>query len=254
MIKNLSTQDLRVAILTNQLAISLQPKIDLTNFSVIGYEALMRWEHPTLGQIPAMQWIQIAEERNLITQLTHWLTHQIAECLSQQNSPIPIAINVAPKSMSTAFAHDFLGILNGYKIDPDLISIELTESQKIHNYNSVLGALNILRRQGIKISLDDFGTGHNTLRTLVEIEVDEIKIDKSLVQSDHPNSPFILSSIASLAREINLSVVCEGIENNTHLNRALRIQSNIGQGYLFGKPEPIDTIFPYYRQLDKESA
>ncbi len=253
MMTHFTSHDLRIAILTNQLAITLQPKVCLKKFDVIGHEVLLRWNHPTFGLIPANQWIEIAEERNLITPLTLWLTEQVARLLSQRQSNLPVAINVSPASMTPAFANQIITTLRRYNVLPSLITLELTESKKIDNYNVIAGSLSILRREGIRISLDDFGTGYNSMRTLVELEVDEIKIDKTMMQSDHPNTTLILNAIASLAKEINLTIVCEGIENNTHFNRALKINAEIGQGFLFGKPEPIDQIIQH-ANTSRESA
>ncbi|WP_033444409.1 EAL domain-containing protein [Candidatus Odyssella thessalonicensis] len=244
MIRNFTSQELRLAILTNQLAITLQPKVCLKTFQVIGYEALLRWNHPRYGLIPANQWIRIAEERKLINHLTSWLISQIATFLSQSDSPLPIAINISPASMTIPYVNQIIAILRYHKVPSHLITLELTESLKVENYNIIAGSINMLRREGIRISLDDFGTGYNSLKTLVELEVDEIKIDKSLIQSDHPNSTLILATLANLAKEINIDIVCEGIENNTHLNRAIKINAQVGQGYLFGKPEPINHPLP----------
>jgi EAL domain-containing protein (putative c-di-GMP-specific phosphodiesterase class I) len=97
-----------------------------------------------------------------------------------------------------------------------------------------------LRRQNIRISLDDFGTGYNTLKTLAELEVDEIKIDTTLMQSDSPNSTFILGMVVSLAHEINIDVIGEGIENLNILEKAKNLGIKSGQGYLFARPCPID--------------
>jgi EAL domain-containing protein (putative c-di-GMP-specific phosphodiesterase class I) len=233
MLAHITAQDLRVSILTNQFTILLQPKVCLKSFQTIGYEALLRWSHPTYGLLPTNQWISIIEESGLITELTGWLIEQVAEALSYTDTPLPIAVNISPASITVPFAEKILSIFRYYNVPANLITLELTESQEVTDYSLITEGLNILRQQGIKISLDDFGTGYNSMQTLLKLPVDEIKIDKGLVQSDHPNSPLILSALANIAQGINLTIVCEGIENNIHLNRALKINAEVGQGYLF---------------------
>lgn len=253
MLAHITAQDLRVSILTNQFTILLQPKVCLKGFQTIGYEALLRWSHPTYGQLPTNQWINLIEENGLITELTSWLIEQVAETLSCTDTPLPIAINVSPSSITVPFARKVLSILRYYNVSTSLITLELTESQKVTDYSLIIEGLNFLRQQGIKISLDDFGTGYNSMQTLIELPVDEIKIDKILTQSDHPNSSLILSALANIAQGINLTIVCEGIEKNIHLNRALKINAGVGQGYLFGIPESINHIMPYLKTIS-ESA
>ncbi|MBX3456867.1 MAG: EAL domain-containing protein [Candidatus Paracaedibacteraceae bacterium] len=246
----INAKDLRSALITNQLKVFLQPKVELNNYNVIGYEALLRWHHPRHGLISADQWIKVAEEHNIITPVTLWL---LDECLKQISKKVQLSINVSVKSLTLDFAIRLMGIVKLYKFPPENLTIELTETQKIENYNSISGTLSYLRRQKIKVSLDDFGTGYNTLKTLAELEVDEIKIDTTLIQSDTPNSNFILGMIVSLAQEINVDVVCEGIETKDLLEKAKNLGVLRGQGYLFAKPCPIEVSTAHYNQVKKSA-
>lgn len=229
--------DLRAALITNQLKVFLQPKVSLKDYNIIGYEALLRWQHQDYGLISAGQWIKLAEEHNLITPVTLWL---LEECLKQITAGTNLSINVSIKSLNIDFAVKVIHILKSHGYPASQLTLEITETQQIDNYNIISGTLSFLRRQGIRISLDDFGTGYNTLKTLAELEVDEIKIDTSLMQSDTQNSKLILGMIIGLAQEINLDVVCEGIETSNLLTKAKDFGALLGQGYLFAKPCPIE--------------
>ncbi len=246
----INAQDLRSALITNQLKVFLQPKVNLNNYKTIGYEALLRWQHQEHGLISADQWVKIAEEHNIITPVTLWL---LEECLKQITKDVQLSINVSVKSLTLDFAIRLMGIVRAYKYPPEHLTLELTETQKIENYTTITGTLSFLRRQKIRISLDDFGTGYNTLKTLAELEVDEIKIDTTLMQSDTVNSNFILGMVVSLAQEINVDVVCEGIETRHLLDKAKELGVVQGQGYLFARPCPIEISTAHHKQVKKSA-
>lgn len=236
--------DLRHALNSNQLQVTLQPKICLSNLDINGYEVLLRWTHPTLGFIPADKWIMMAEENDLMPQLTLWLVNEVA--LLQQNRfsdnpgrTHPCAINVSPSCLTVEFAHQIFEIWSQYKLPANLIQIEITESTQITNFKALDQAIGILRKKGIKVSLDDFGNGYATMQTLVSLEVDEIKIDRSLVQSNAKSAKAILGALVNLAKEIGMSTVFEGIETQEHLNLAKTLGVDVGQGYLFGRPQAV---------------
>lgn len=247
---NINANELRSALITNQLRVFLQPKIDLNSYETIGYEALLRWQHPEHGLISADQWIKIAEEHNIITPVTLWL---LEECLGKISKDSHLSINISIKSINLDFAVRIMSILKGYKFNPNNLTLEITETQKIENYQSITGTLSFLRRQNIRISLDDFGTGYNTLKTLVELEVDEIKIDTSLMQSDTPNSTFVLGMIVSLAQSINIDIIGEGIETQEILDKAKNLGIKSGQGYLFARPGPIDASSAVNQHIKKSA-
>jgi EAL domain-containing protein (putative c-di-GMP-specific phosphodiesterase class I) len=251
MINSFTAEDLRIAILTNQLFVMMQPKVYFKNFQCIGYEVLLRWHHPTHGLIRADQWIQVAEERGLISQLTYWLIEQVASHWASLPFMLPVAINVSPSSLSIPFATQVLAILRRYQVPTHLVTIELTEGRRVEDYTTVARSLNVLRNQGIRISLDDFGTGYNSMKTLLELQVDEVKIDQSFIRSKNPASLFVLSSLAKLAKDLGLTIVCEGIETQDHLNRARKIGADVGQGYLFSKPEVMEQNISHHNENRK---
>lgn len=233
--------DLQHAISNNQLILTRQSKICLKTFATTGYEILLRWVHPELNIIPADQWSQIAEKHGLITKLTQWLLEEVIKIQKATNisSALPYAINISPTSLTQNFALDIVKKIHHHSVCPSLIEVEITEATEFTNLTNLNTAIGILRQAGIKVSLDDFGNGYASLRTLAELEVDEIKIDKSIVQSTTKSAKCILSSLMGLAVQMNLSVVFEGIETQQHLNLAKELGAHKAQGYLFSKPQPI---------------
>lgn len=236
--------DLSLAILSNQLEITIQPKVSLTTFQTKGYEVLLRWVHPHIGLIPADRWVKIAQDYNLIDKLTFWLANEVIliqkKALSQEGStPLPYAINISPTTLTPHFADQILAMLNSHKVPASLLEIEITESTEFEDYNSLSQALKIVRDGGIKVGLDDFGSAYASMKILTELTVDELKIDRSIVQSTTKSSKVILKNLVNLAKEMGLTIVFEGIETQQHLNLAKELGAHTGQGYLFSKPQLI---------------
>lgn len=241
--------DLGLAILSNQLEITIQPKISLITFQTTGYEVLLRWNHPHIGLIPADRWIKIAQDYDLINKLTFWLVNEVIlmqkKALQQEGTPsLPYAINISPTTLTPHFAQQILAILKSHQVPTSLLEVEITEAVEFDDYKSLSTAIEILRQQGIKVGLDDFGAAYATMRTLDELTVDELKIDKSLVQSTNKASKIILKNIVNLAHEMGLSIVFEGIETQEQLNVAKELGVHKGQGYLFSKPHLVTREHP----------
>lgn len=230
---------LPAAIESGEIKITLQPKICLKTFEIYGYEVLLRWPHPTLGVIPADRWIMIAETHGLMPLLTLWLMTEVALLSTEIKHTTSFAVNVSPGCLTPEFAKSLLTIYEKNNVPASAIEIEITESTEITNYAQLSEAIDSLRSQGIKVGLDDFGVGYASMRTLMELNVDEIKIDKSIVQSTKPAARTIMKSMIALANDMGLSVVFEGIETQQHLNIAKSMGAHKGQGYLFGKPQEV---------------
>lgn len=240
--KNLA-HEILTAIETSEIKVTLQPKVDLNTYEISGYEVLLRWTHPTYGVIPADRWIMIAETHGLMPQLTQWLINQIIELSHTTNHSTSFAINVSPSCLTYGFARSLLSSLQKKNVPSSAIEVEITESTPITNFKELSRSIDLLRENGIKVSLDDFGVGYASLQTLMELNVDEIKVDKSIVQSTRNSALAILKSIVNLATELQLSIVFEGIESQRHLNLAKSLNVHKGQGYLFGKPQEMPQSF-----------
>lgn len=234
--------ELRLAILTSQLQIAVQPKVDLNTLKVIGGEILLRWQHPKLGFISAERWVTIAESHRLMPQLNRWLISQVISLLKHDPEvSTPLAINISPSSLDIHFVQFMIQELKDHQIDAKLIEIEITESASVENLSTIAHCVRILRKNGIVVSLDDFGSGYSSMRYLVELEVDKIKIDKSFIQKAgaNNNARLVLKKMIDLGKEINLKILCEGIETMDQLDLVKSLGACEGQGYYFGKPQLI---------------
>lgn len=249
-------QELRLAILTSQLHIAVQPKFCLNTMKVTGNEVLLQWEHPKYGFIQADRWVKIAEQHGLMTQLTLWLASKVCT-LIQNNHDITTsyAINISPSCLNVPVAQFIIDKILYAKINPSLLEIEITESAAVENFSDLAKAVQLLRSHGIKVSLDDFGTGFSSMQYLVELEVDVIKIDKSFVQRAPNNKVALLTlkSMIELAKAIDISVVCEGIETQEQLRISKELGADQGQGYLFARPQLLErqpqTAYPFANEL-----
>lgn len=240
MFEHVLAHELRLAILTSQLQIAIQPKVAIQSLKVIGGEVLLRWQHPKVGFISADRWVEIAESHGLMPQLNRWLVNQVTALIKGNYPTItPLAINISPTSLDDQFVQFLLQTLKANQVDPSLIEIEITESASVDDLTVIAQCIRTLRTNGIIVSLDDFGSGYASMRYLVELEVDKIKIDKSFIQKAETNNNawLILKNMMDLAKEINLKILCEGIETVSQLNLVRLLGADEGQGYYFGKPE-----------------
>ena len=241
--------DLRYAIERKQFELHYQPQVRADG-SLFGFEALLRWRHPSHGSIPPAKFVPIAEEAGLIQEIGHWvLDTACRQCkIWQRDKPdLRMAVNVSAMQLNQEhFVDQVLTVVNRAGISPD--SLELTESLLVGDNEDVTRKLYALRDAGIRIAIDDFGTGYSSLAYLQQLHIDSLKIDRSFVSNVDCFAPgassrtAILRAIMSLALELNLTVTAEGVET-AEQHRFLQI---IGcqqlQGYYFGKPQPAAPI------------
>lgn len=237
-------KQLRSAIKYNQLVLYYQPQVNLESGEVCGVEALLRWKHPTLGLIYPNDFIARAEESGIIVQMGEWV---YKEAIKQNKSwqdmglnPIPISVNLSPRqllqpnlvSMVTGLLKD-TGLANNY------FQLELTESVIMKNVELSISILEQFRSLGIKCLIDDFGTGYASLSYLKRLPVDIIKIDRSFVQgSSSVHDAAIIKAIVSLARQMQLGVIAEGVETSEQIEFLRSINCDIIQGNLYSRPLP----------------
>ena len=232
--------ELRLAIITSQLQIAIQPQVNLSTLNMIGSEVLLRWHHPKLGFISADRWVEIAEIHGLMPQLNRWLVGQITSIIKRNTHlSTTLAINIYPTSLDDTFVQFLLQAIETAQINPKLIEIEITESATVENLSTAARCIRQLRDKGVIVSLDDFGSGYASMRYLVELEVDKIKIDKSFIHKaeSNRNARLVLRNMIGLGKEINLKILCEGIETKEQLNLVKSLGADEGQGYYFGKPQ-----------------
>jgi diguanylate cyclase (GGDEF)-like protein len=249
--------ELRNAIINGGLTLYYQPKIDISNNAVTGFEALVRWIHPEHGYISPDQFIPMAEETGMIKLLSEWVLinaiQQSAE-FSKLDMPLTISVNLSAQDLLDRQLADKLNaILQESGIAPELITLEVTESAMMEDPENALEMITQISRLGIKFSIDDFGTGYSSLSYLKKLPVDEIKIDKSFVMDmeNNPDDAVIVRSTIDLAHNLGRKVVAEGIEDPKILASLRKLGCDYGQGFYMSEPLPVDEILLW---LDKTAS
>ena len=249
--------ELRTAVDDNQLRLFLQPKVGLRNQAVVGAEALVRWQHPQRGLVPPMQFIPFAEQTGFIRKLTLWIFEAVAsqweELQRASGTPLKVSINLSTRDLLDIDLPSKLGaILSRYQLAPERICLEITESAIMDDPARAEGVLNHLAQMGFKLSIDDFGTGYSSLAYLKRLPVNELKIDKSFVmgmEKDRSDEKIVRSTI-DLAHNLGLTVVAEGIENVTILERLAAFGCDEAQGYYISKPMPASEFAAWLQGWD----
>ena len=241
------------AIKNEELSLVYQPKKNVSDDSLTGVEALLRWNHGTKGQISPEVFIKMAEEIGFINEITKWVIknviHQIKEWQSEGLS-LAVAINISSKDLKNHAVSDYLKkSLEENALEPAMIELELTERCVLSNTKKVSNIMNDLRKYGIRISLDDFGTGYNSMIDLIKIPVDSLKIDKIFIDhiTDGSNRAMI-ENIIDFAHRTGKKVVAEGVEAKEQLDELKNLGCDYVQGYYFSKPLPPDEIKKCIRQ------
>ena len=244
-------KDLRAAIAEDGLSVAYQPIMNSSGEKMVGIEALCRWEHPTRGAVPPMDFIPIAERSELIIPLGEWVLRKA--CLEAKAwNGMTLAVNVSPLQFRR---QDFVEVversLADTGFDPQRLELELTESTLLGNVDDAEKAMHRLKALGVRFALDDFGTGYSSLLYLRRYPFDRIKIDRSFVRSIETaaDAASIVHAIVSLGRGLGMKVTAEGVENAEQqlFLRAAGVHSM--QGYRFGKPQPAHEIVERIRQV-----
>lgn len=239
--------DLRFAVERKELRMHYQPLVSLSDGSIIGFEALVRWKHKELGLIPPNKFIPIAEESGLIIPMTIWILGETCQRLAEWQKISPIyrdlimSVNISGKHLANdELVDEIEEVLDTYNIAPHTLKLEITESVAMENAEQTIEILNNLKQIGVQLSIDDFGTGYSSLNYLHRLPFDSLKIDRSFVYSvseDGENSG-ILQTIILLAKNLKMKVIAEGIETETQLMLLRDLGCDYGQGYLLAKPQP----------------
>jgi diguanylate cyclase (GGDEF)-like protein len=231
------------AIAAGQIVPYYQPLVALNSKDVIGYEVLARWLHPALGLISPAEFIPIAEDTGLIRNVTIAILGRAVEDAKRWPAHLYLSVNISPRQLSDAWlAQEMLAILNRSGFPPARLEVEITESGLVEKIAEVKKVLASLRNVGIRIALDDFGTGYSSLYHLQALSIDTIKIDRSFVTHmlANPEEEQIVEAVINLSNAMGIRTVAEGIETPEVLVRLQEIGCDVGQGYYFGKPQPID--------------
>jgi EAL domain-containing protein (putative c-di-GMP-specific phosphodiesterase class I) len=236
---------LRHAVSRNELILHYQPQVDLSSGKIVGCEALLRWQPKGEALMPPDLFIPVAEETGLIHGIGTWVLDEACRQLAlwddEGATPIRMAVNVAvPQLRRRDFVDKVRDTLLRHRIGPDRLEIEVTESVFLNQDEQVRQTLQGLVDLGVQLSLDDFGTGYSSLSYLRNFRFDVLKIDKSFVSELHRNRDDItlISAIVSIARDMSLITIAEGIESAEQQHILQELGCNIGQGYHFSRPVP----------------
>ncbi|MEZ5429407.1 MAG: bifunctional diguanylate cyclase/phosphodiesterase [Pyrinomonadaceae bacterium] len=243
--------DLRFAVERGELEMHYQPIIGLGEGKLIGFEALLRWNHPEHGFISPNQFIPIAEDTALIVPITRWILKETCSQLakwqkfSRLYEKLMVSVNISGKHLTDS---SLINDVNESLIKADLssssLNLEVTESIAMENAEQTIRILNKLKELKVRLSIDDFGTGYSSLNYLHRLPFDTLKIDRSFVKNvgDNGENSEILQTIVSLAKNLKMGVVAEGIETVNQLQLLQSLNCEFGQGYLMSKPLPKEKI------------
>jgi diguanylate cyclase (GGDEF)-like protein/PAS domain S-box-containing protein len=233
--------DLRHAIDRNELSLAFQDQRSLTTDEVIGYEALLRWNHSQRGSIPPSEFIPIAEQSGEIIAIGEWVLREACRQAAQWTKPLKVAVNLSPIQLTQIdLVEMVIATLAETGLSPRRLELEITETAIIADKARALHILRSLKALGITVAIDDFGIGYSSLDTLNSFPFDKIKIDKSflLESSTSPQARAIIRAVLALGRSLNVPVLAEGLESADQLD-LLKIEGcDEAQGYLFGRPRP----------------
>ena len=252
--------ELGQAIQQGQLIVFYQPKISVTTGNITGLEALVRWDHPEHGLIPPDEFIPLAEQTGAITELTEWVLEESLHFLHRLHSrgiKIDIAVNISTHNLRDSKLRPLVeALLRHTGVASRHLCLEVTETIMVHDIDHAEDVLCSLHALGVKISIDDFGTGFSSLAYLNRLPVDEIKVDRSFVMPmlEHYGEQTIVMSIIELAHTLGCSVVAEGVENQATLELLGAMGCDVAQGYLLTRPLPMNEIEQWLDNYQPVSA
>jgi diguanylate cyclase (GGDEF)-like protein len=246
--RRLLEQDLRHALAAEQLVVFYQPIFAGATCETTGFEALVRWPHPTRGNISPEEFISVAEESDLIVKLGHWVMQTACAEAMHWPGSLRLAVNLSPKQFLEAdLPGRVASVLADTRLPAERLTLEVTEGVLIDNSERALAALTALKDQGVQIALDDFGTGYSSLGYLRRFPFDCIKIDRSFVRTlcEDDGSRAIVQAILALGRNLKLKVVAEGVENQAQLQWLRSARCDEVQGFVLGRPMPAKAVYDF---------
>lgn len=248
---------LRQAIKNDELVVYFQPKVDLHTKRVTGAEALVRWEHPKLGLLQPVDFLEIAEKTDLIVDIDKWVFRKVATLITQWQAEgvnlegILFSVNFSARMFYMPdLAEQLKDILDQTHCQPHQLILEITERDMMRDFVTCVQNIETLRAQGYKIAIDDFGTGYSSLSVVKNLSADYLKLDRSFIQ-DLDTSQLdceITSAVLKLAKILNLSVIAEGVETPKHLDKLIQLGCHRAQGYYFSKPLPVPNWLEYFEE------
>ena len=243
--------DLRFAIERNQFELHYQPIVGLETAQLVGFEALVRWNHPTRGLVPPNEFIPISESTGLIIPMTVQILESACKQVKEwqlrypMDVPLSIAVNLSGKHFADPqLVSQIKNVLSLSGLDAASLKLELTESAIMENAERAIQMLAQIKETGVQVSIDDFGTGYSSLSYLHRFPIDLLKVDRSFVSAMEENSENgeIVRTVIALAKALRLKVVAEGIESIHQFHQLRILKCEYGQGYLFSAPQKVSDI------------
>ncbi len=244
--------NLHKAIAANELSLVYQPIVDIRTGKMVSVEALLRWDHPELGQVPPAEFIPIAEESGLIVDLGAWVITEACRAFATwrqrdpQRSPLSISVNIsrAELALGSRFINQILETLRSHDLEPGCLQLEVTEREVMRNPDTFLEVMRELRRLGIRLAMDDFGTGTSSLRFLQEYPFDTVKIDRSFIRGLTEGSDVlaVIHATVGLIANLGMASLAEGVEEPAQLAILQSLSCGYAQGYLFSRPVSADRL------------
>jgi diguanylate cyclase (GGDEF)-like protein len=248
---------LRRAIQNEEFLIHYQPRVSVDSLAITGVEALVRWQQPQVGLVPPAEFIPLAEDTGLIVPIGEWVLRNA--CLQARRwqdagfAPMQMAVNISARQFQEQdLSETVVRILDETGVAPHHLELEVTESAIMQHPEFAASVLGRLKGMGVKISIDDFGAGYSSLASLKRLPIDALKIDRSFVRdaTTDPDDASIVMAIITLAHNLRLKVIAEGVETEEQLRFLHLLRCNEIQGYLFSKPLPADSLV---KLLDSQS-
>jgi diguanylate cyclase (GGDEF)-like protein len=249
-------RDLRSALQQDEISIHYQPIVAAEGGQVVAVEALARWRHPVLGDIPPVQFVPLAEAGGQILAIGEWVLREACRHAAQwqrlRAKPLRIAVNVSATQLrDRGFELVVESALSAARLPPSLLELEITETAIIENIDQAIGTLERVRAAGVRISVDDFGTGHASLNYLKRLPIDQLKIDLSFIRDllHDPDDAQIVKAIINLGHSLDLEVVAEGVEDMAQLDFLEANQCDLVQGFLLKRPLPAAAFTDYLQRM-----
>ncbi len=243
--------DLQWAVEANELQVNYQPIIRLADSRVVGFEALLRWNHPKRGVLPPAEFIGLAEESGLIVSIGSWVIREA--CLQARHladayperGPLGMSVNVSTRQLQhPGLVEDVVAVLAESGCDPHLLTLEITESTSVSDPEATISRLKELKDLGVRLAIDDFGTGYSSLSYLRRFPVDQLKIDRSFVAGlgHNDSDTAIIASVIGLAHAMGLEAVAEGVESVGQMEHLTRLNCDHAQGFNWCRPSAIEAL------------
>ncbi len=243
--------EIRLAVNRDELSLHYQPIVQVTDGRMTGLEALLRWDHPVLGQVPPADFIPVCEEIGYIVELGGWVIDEAVGRLAALRAQYPhsdqlsMAINVSARQLRDERLCDHIArAMVKYNLPANALCIEITESLLVENLSAIADTLATLRGFGVRIAIDDFGTGYSSLAYLRRLPVDEIKIDRQFIMNlgQDRSDDSLVAAILAMANSLGYTSVAEGVETDLQLHRLIELGCEHAQGFAFATPSPAEHL------------